>query len=92
MNTRVGEQPSGAPYSPLAIQMLLHFYAICTPYRPEPESAWPPAQTKALAHFKAQQLIQPCDYGYSTTEKGDWLARQLTIEFKRLMHGLEMPA
>jgi hypothetical protein len=91
MKTRIGKRPSSTPYSPLAIDMLLHFFAVCTPYKPGEPATWPPAQREVLAHFQANELIQPCTHGFQTTEKGDWLARQLTIEFKRLLHGLEAP-
>lgn len=91
MKTIIGNT-SNAPYSPLAIEMLLHFFAICEPYRRSDSSTWPRSQQCVLEHFKAQGLVEPCDYGFKTTDKGTWLAQQLTIEFKRLMHGLEMPA
>lgn len=91
MKTVIGNT-SNTPYSPLAIEMLLHFFAICEPYRQSAPETWPRAQQRVLAHFLAQGLVEPTDYGFKTTDKGTWLAKQMTIEFKRLMHGLEMPA
>ena len=90
MTTKTRKSPSRTPYSPLAINMLLHFYAVCTPYLSRPVDDWPPAQREILQHYLDHNLVEPCDYGFTVTEKGAWLARQVRADFERSLRMLEL--
>lgn len=72
-------------YSPLAIEMLLYFQTRATKYRGTDPVTWPPAQTAILQQFLAQGLVEPSEYGYSTTPAGEILVRKLRLHFEVLM-------
>lgn len=64
--------------SPLAITMLMHFYANRDRFIPAPVEFWPPAQRAIVAGFKANGLIferGPEDFG--TTDAGSLIVATL---------------
>lgn len=64
--------------SPLAIQMLLHFYAVRERYIPAPVSTWPPAQRAIVESFILKGLIREQDHeDYVTTDKGSLIVATL---------------
>lgn len=73
--------PSDKPISltsPLAIQMLLHFYAQRDRFIPAPVSTWPPAQRAIVEAFMHKGLIYDKGYeDYTTTDKGEALVATL---------------
>lgn len=71
--------------SPLAIDMLLHFYAVCERYIKSPVTDWPPAQQAIVAEFLTRGLIEPVEHGYRTTQRGDVLAKRTQIAFESFM-------
>jgi hypothetical protein len=68
--------------SPLAICMLLHFYAVATPYRPEPVEEWPNAQRSILRQYLHHKVVYARDGTYCTTELGDVIVRDLMAEMR----------
>jgi hypothetical protein len=69
--------------SPLAITLLLHFYAVCEPYhRPSR------AVDEIVAGYLALGFITPSPWGYATTERGDVHANALKVAQQHLLHAL----
>jgi hypothetical protein len=85
MQTRKGKPQHPSCTSPLAITMLMHFYAVCTPFIDRPVADWPNAQRGVVETLLARGIITTCDYGYMTTEKGDRLVRKTQLQFQLLM-------
>lgn len=71
--------------SPLAIEMLLHFFAVCERYIDRPVTNWPPAQQRVVAEFLSRGLVEPAEHGYKTTHRGDVLARRTQLAFESFM-------
>lgn len=65
--------------SPLAISMLLHFYAVREPYHKGHPGMWPPAQKQVLADFIRHGLIKTteCSHDFDVTDKGHAVIEQL---------------
>lgn len=58
--------------SPLAIRVLIHFYAYPEPWR-EPS----PAYDSIILRFLNADLIEPTEWGYRTTARGAAMVRML---------------
>jgi len=75
--------------SPLAIQMLLHFYAVRERYIPAPVSTWPPAQRAIVESFMLKGLIREQDHeDYVTTDKGALIVATLKATMEEAMRNV----
>lgn len=74
--------------SPLAINMLLHFYAIRSLYRDEHPDYWPPAQRALLADMLSNGLVTAVDKQcmFVTTDAGRRVVHRLLDQFCLLVN------
>jgi len=75
--------------SPLAMQMLLHFYAVRERFIEAPVSCWPPAQRAIVESFKDRGLIfERAHEDFGTTDKGSLVVETLKATMKEVMRNV----